>query len=33
MQGFNYSTGNSTEHSVMANMGGESKNEWIYVYK
>ena len=27
-----YSTGNSTQHSVMAYMGIESKKEWIYVY-
>ena len=27
-----YSTGNSSQHSVMANMGKESKKEWIYVY-
>ena len=27
-----YSTGNSTQYSVMAYMGKESKKEWIYVY-
>ena len=27
-----YNTGNSTQNSVMAYMGKESKNEWIYVY-
>ena len=27
-----YSPGNSTEYSVMAYMGKESKKEWIYVY-
>ena len=27
-----YSTGNSTQYSVMPNMGKESKKEWIYVY-
>ena len=27
-----YSTGNSIQYSVMAYMGKESKNEWIYVY-
>ena len=26
------STGNSTQYSVMAYMGKESKKEWIYVY-
>ena len=26
-----YSTGNSTQYSVMAYMGKESKKEWIYV--
>ena len=26
------STGNSTQHSVMAYMGKKSKKEWIYVY-
>ena len=26
-----YSTGNSTQHSVMAYTGKESKKEWIYV--
>ena len=27
-----YSTGNSTQLSVMTYMGIESKKEWIYVY-
>ena len=27
-----YSTGNSTQYSVMAYMGKEYKKEWIYVY-
>ena len=27
-----YSTGNSTQYSVMTCMGKESKKEWIYVY-
>ena len=27
-----YSTGNSTQYSVMSYMGKESKTEWIYVY-
>ena len=27
-----YSTGNSTQYSVMNYMGKESKKEWIYVY-
>ena len=27
-----YSTGNSTQYSVMTYMGKESKKEWIYVY-
>ena len=27
-----YSTGNSTQYSVMAYMGKESKKEWMYVY-
>ena len=27
-----YSTGNSTQYSVMAYMGKESKKEWIHVY-
>ena len=27
-----YSTGNSTQYSVMTYMGIESKKEWIYVY-
>ena len=27
-----YSTGNSAQYSVMAYMGKESKEEWIYVY-
>ena len=27
-----YNTGNSTQYSVMAYMGKESKKEWIYVY-
>ena len=27
-----YSTGNSTQYSVMTYMGTESKKEWIYVY-
>ena len=27
-----YSTGNSTQYSVMAYMGKESKKGWIYVY-
>ena len=27
-----YSTGNSTQYSVMAYMRKESKKEWIYVY-
>ena len=27
-----YSTENSTQYSVMAYMGKESKNKWIYVY-
>ena len=27
-----YSTGNSTQDSVMAYMGKEPKKEWIYVY-
>ena len=27
-----YSTGNSTQYSVMIYMGKESKKEWIYVY-
>ena len=26
-----YSAGNSTQHSVMAYMGKESKKEWIYI--
>ena len=28
-----HSPGNSTEYSVMAYMGKESKKEWIYVYE
>ena len=27
-----YSTGNSTQYSVMTYMGKESKKEWIYIY-
>ena len=27
-----YSTGNSTQYSVMVYMGKESKKEWIYMY-
>ena len=27
-----YSTGNSTQYSVMTYMGKELKTEWIYVY-
>ena len=27
-----YSTGNSTQYSVMTYMGIECKKEWIYVY-
>ena len=27
-----YSTGNSTQYSVMTYMGIESKKEWLYVY-
>ena len=27
-----YSTGNSTQYSIMTYMGKESKKEWIYVY-
>ena len=27
-----YSTGNSTQYTVMAYMGKESKIEWIYVF-
>ena len=27
-----YSTGNSTQYSVMTYMGKESNKEWIYVY-
>ena len=27
-----YSTGNSTQYSVMTYMGKESKKDWIYVY-
>ena len=27
-----YSTGNSTQYSIMAYMGKEPKKEWIYVY-
>ena len=27
-----YSTGNSTQYSVMTYMGNKSKKEWIYVY-
>ena len=27
-----YSTGNSTQYSVMAYMGKEYKKEWIYIY-
>ena len=27
-----YSTGNSTQYSVMTYMGKESKNEWRYTY-
>ena len=27
-----YSTGNSTQYSVMTYMGTESKKDWIYVY-
>jgi len=27
-----YSTGNSTQYSVMAYMGKESKKEWVYVF-
>ena len=27
-----YSTGNSTQYSVMAYMGKESKKEWRYIY-
>ena len=27
-----YSTGNSTQFSIMAYTGKESKKEWIYVY-
>ena len=26
-----YSTGNSTQYSIMAYMGKESKKEWIYI--
>ena len=28
-----YSTGNSTQYSVMIYMGKESKKEWMYVYE
>ena len=31
-QGLLYSTGNSTQYSVMTYMGKESGKEWIYVY-
>ena len=31
-KGLLYSTGNSTQYSVMAYMGKEPKKEWIYVY-
>ena len=27
-----YHTGNSTQYSVMTDMGKESEKEWIYVY-
>ena len=27
-----YSTGNSTQYSIMTYMGKESKKEWVYVY-
>ena len=27
-----FSTGNSTQYSVMTHTGQESKKEWIYVY-
>ena len=27
-----YSTGNSTQYSIMAYVGKESEKEWIYVY-
>ena len=27
-----YSTGNSTQYSVITDMGKESEKEWIYVY-
>ena len=27
-----YSTGNSTQYSVITSMGKEPKKEWIYVY-
>ena len=27
-----YSTGNSTQYSVMAYMGKESEKEWVYVF-
>jgi len=27
-----YSTEDSTQYSLMTNMGKESKKEWIYVY-
>ena len=27
-----YSTGNSTQYSVISYMGKESEKEWIYVY-
>ena len=27
-----YSTGNSTQYSVMTYMGKESKKEWMYVF-
>ena len=31
-KGLLYSTGNSTQYSVMTYMGKDSKKEWIYVY-
>ena len=27
-----YSTGNSTQYSIMTYMGKKSKKDWIYVY-
>ena len=32
MRTYLYSTGNSTQYSVIPYVGKESKKEWIYVY-